>query len=317
MIRWDATTLIPIFASLTYGGLFIVVVLSRPRTKTRQVFSVYLLAMFVWSVSAFQTLSGLSGVQPWFNIFSAAAISSNLAIFYFVQTLFSLRRKWAPYIFWYGIAAVIITLIPDLVFHSVILDESGVLHYEFAPLITVVAGPGYLMMLFSLVELIRGARASTHEAERNRLRYLIVGLSIIVFASLINFTEFGKYPIDIAANGVTAIIIAYAILRHQLLDIRVVIRIGLLYSILTTILGAFYYLVISLLLNLSYYVLEGNVYTGGNIILFSVIVALVRQLHLSLILQESPILFWMKLSKPCISSMGLSTSNCINMMIFV
>lgn len=275
MIRWGATTLIPIFATLIYGVLSIGVGFTKPRTKTRQVFSIYLLAMFVWSVSAFLTLSGLFGAQPWFNIFSAAAICSNLAIFYFVQTLFSIRRKWAPYILWYGIAAVIVTLIPDLVFHSVALDNSGVLHYEFAPLIVVVAGPGYLLMLFSLVELIRGARRTSHEAERNRLRYLIVGLSILVIASLVNFTELGKYPIDIAANGVTALIIAYAILRHQLLDIRVVLRLGLLYSIMTTILGAFYYLVISLLLNLSYYVIEESTYLGGNVVLFSIVVAVI------------------------------------------
>jgi putative nucleotidyltransferase with HDIG domain len=274
MIHWDATTIIPIFATLIYGVVFIGVAFTKPRTKTRQVFSVYLLAMFVWSVSAFFTLSGFTDVQPWFNIFSAAAISSNLAIFYFVQTLFSRRRKWAPYIFWYGIVAVIITLIPDLVFHSVFLDESGRLHYEFAPLIGVVAGPGYFLMLFSLVELVRESLATTHETERNRLRYLVVGLSIIVLASLVNFTELGKYPIDIAANGVTAIIIAYAILRHQLLDIRVVLRIGLLYSIMTTVLGTFYYLVISLLINLSYYVLEGDVYSSGDIFLISVAVAL-------------------------------------------
>ena len=68
-------------------------------------------------------------------------------------------------------------------------------------------------------------------------------------ATLINFTEWGKYPIDIAANTVSAMLIAYAILRHKLLDIQIVIRLGLLYSITTTILGLIYFLAITLTLS--------------------------------------------------------------------
>ena len=41
------------------------------------------------------------------------------------------------------------------------------------------------------------------------------------------------YPLDMVANALNASLIAYAILRYQLLDISVVIRKGLLYSTLT------------------------------------------------------------------------------------
>ena len=85
----------------------------------------------------------------------------------------------------------------------------------------------------------------------------MLGISLPIFAILINFTELGKYPIDIAANVITAILISYAILRHQLLDVKVVIRLGLIYSITTAIFGAIYFLVISLVLNL-FHLLAGN-----------------------------------------------------------
>jgi HD-GYP domain-containing protein (c-di-GMP phosphodiesterase class II) len=62
-------------------------------------------------------------------------------------------------------------------------------------------------------------------------------------------------------------LIAYAILRHKLLDIQIVVRIGLLYTITTAILGLIYFLVISLTLN----VVEA--FSGGRIFLLSVIVA--------------------------------------------
>jgi putative nucleotidyltransferase with HDIG domain len=227
------------------------------------------------------SLSGLTGAQPWFNIFAAAALAHTVVIFYFVQTLFSLRHKWTPYILWYGLIAVIMALIPELVFQSVALDESGTLHYEFSPLIYFIASPGYFLIIYSLFELVRHARLTSSEVERNRLRYLIIGLSILVAVSVVNFTELGKYPIDIAANGITAIFIAYAILRHQLLDIRVVLRIGLLYSITTSLLSIFYYLVLSLLLNLYYFTLERDLYSSRETFMLSVFVALMTAVVLT------------------------------------
>jgi putative nucleotidyltransferase with HDIG domain len=92
---------------------------------------------------------------------------------------------------------------------------------------------------------------------------------------LINFTEWGKYPIDIAANTISAVLIAFAILRHKLLDIRIVIRLGLLYSITTAILGLIYFLVISLALN----VVEA--FSGGRVFLISVIVAILTAILIS------------------------------------
>ncbi|HLO14401.1 MAG TPA: HD domain-containing phosphohydrolase, partial [Anaerolineales bacterium] len=82
------------------------------------------------------------------------------------------------------------------------------------------------------------------------------------------FTEWGKYPIDIAANTITAMLIAYAILRHKLLDIQIVIRLGLLYSITSTILSLIYFLAITLTLS----VVEA--FSGGRLFLLSAIVAI-------------------------------------------
>ena len=280
-MNWSVTTLIPAFTTLLYGGIFTLVVLTKPRTNLRRTFSVYLLIMFIWSASAFMSLSGLTGAQPWFNLLGAAGFAQSIVIFYFVQTLLSLRHKWTPYIFWYGLIAVIMALIPELVFQSVALDESGILHYEFSPLIIFVASPGYFLILYSLADLIRGIRVTTHETERNRLQYLLIGLSLIPLAALTNFTELGKYPIDIASNGVTAIFIAYAILRHQLLDIRVVVRLGLLYSITTSLLSIFYFLLISLLINLYHYTFQGATYSIRETFILSIFVAFMTAIVLT------------------------------------
>ena len=111
--------------------------------------------------------------------------------------------------------------------------------------------------------------------QRNRIRYLIIGLSITVVASLTNYTEIGKYPVDIGSNGVTALLIAYAILRYQLLDIRVVVRIGLLYSITTALFSVIYFLSISLVLN------AFQLLTGKTVFFVSILVGTLSALLLS------------------------------------
>ena len=266
-MNWSATTIIPLIASAIYGGLFVAVIFSAPINRLRRIFLVYLLAMVVWSVSAFLTVSGLVNVLTWFRVMTAAPLLMMVAIFYFVQSLFSRRRKITPYIFWYGLVVIIIVLFSKAVIYTAYLNEENMLVYEFSNWVFLIAGPGYALMVFSLVELVRSIRGTDNHAQRNRLRYLAIGLSITIVASLVNFTPLGQYPIDIAANGLTAILIAYAILRHQLLEIRVVIRLGLLYSITTTILGAMYYLIIYLTMDLF------RIVSGGSIFSISLIIA--------------------------------------------
>jgi putative nucleotidyltransferase with HDIG domain len=268
------THLPPILGAIIFGTLELIVAFSRPKTRLQRIFQIYLLAMFLWSVSAFMTLSGLEDILPWFRVMTLAPIIMTIAIFYFVQTLFGFRRKWAPFVLVGGLVLIPLSLFtPSLIKEASF--EAGKFHYEFGPLLFLVAIPGYGLNLFNLAELTKGYSQSTDLNQRNRFRYLILALSITLLATLINFTEWGKYPIDIAANTLSAMLIAYAILRHKLLDIQIVIRLGLLYSITTTILGLIYFLVITVILS----VVEA--FSGGRIFVLSVIAAILTAVIIS------------------------------------
>ncbi|HEX7620233.1 MAG TPA: HD domain-containing phosphohydrolase [Anaerolineales bacterium] len=263
---WSVSTLIPIFASINYGVIFTLVLVSKPRTRLKQIFSLYLLAMIVWSVSAFLVLSGLVIVYPWFKVMSAANVSMLLAFFFFIQNLFGFRRKWSTLAIVYGILAIPIMLFTSFVFQSASLDPAGALHYGAGPYFLLVAVPGYTWSVVCAIDLIQGHNR-THDAhQRNLIRYLLIAFSITILATLTNLTKLGQYPIDIAANCVSAILIAYAILRHRLLDIQVIIRAGLVYSITTAIFGGIYYLSISLLLNIF------QIFTGKGVFFVSILV---------------------------------------------
>jgi HD-GYP domain-containing protein (c-di-GMP phosphodiesterase class II) len=272
-MHWEPNALIPLVSVILYGVLFLVVTLSRSSTQIqeRQVFREYLLAMLIWSISALLVLIGIGAVVVEFRLMLIAALGSMVALFRFVQTALSHRWRWAGWVYLYAVVAITISMFTNWVVASASV-QAGVLSYEFGPQVVLIAAPGYILYGFSLVQIIRGYRTTEDQRQRNRLRYLVTGLGLVIVSSVVNFTPLGRYPIDIAGNGVNALLIAYAILRHNLLDIRVVIRKSLLYSIPTVLIGTGYFLIISLALRLF------NLYSGMGIFILSLIVAILTAL---------------------------------------
>ncbi len=268
---WSVSPFVAFFSLIVYGVLFLVVATSRPHTPPKKAFCFYLLAMFFWSFSAFITLSGAGNSLFWFRLMVAGAIASMPAIFYFVQTFLNFYRPWASFVYLYSALCILLALLSPFVVQSASVSN-GAVSYQFTPLLVIVAGPGYGLALFSLVLLFHNLHISKDAIYRNRLRYLAIGLAFIILGSLVNWTPLGRYPIDIAANGLCALFIAYAILKHQLLDISVVLRKGLLYSIPTSLIGAAYFLIISLALNLL------HLYSSSQIFLLSLFVAILTAL---------------------------------------
>ena len=272
-MHWEPNALIPLLAVILYGVLFPVVALSKSSTQIqeRRVFREYLLMMLLWSLAAFLVLASNGGVVFLFRLMLVPALGSMVALFRFAQTVLGRRWRWAVWVYLYAAAAMTITLFTDWVIVSASV-EAGVLNYGFAPQFALIVGPGYGLYIFSLIQLMRGYRTSEDPNQRNRLRYLIIGSGVIIVSTLFNFTPLGRYPIDIAGNAINALLIAYAILRHNLLDIRVVIRKSLLYSIPTILIGTGYFLVISFALRLF------DLYSGIGIFVLSLIVAILAAL---------------------------------------
>ena len=243
-ISW--ISVIPIVAIVLYAALYVLVSLSRPQNQMRKRFRWYLLSMVLWSIGALIVLLDLGNTTYWFRLMSSGAILSMVALFYFTQSVVAIPVKtWANGIYIFGFAAFFINLLTNLVTPQAEIIN-GELVYELRPWIVLLAAPGYLVVIFSAFQLFKSARTTEDETNISRYVILIIAISIVLLGAMFNFTELGKYPVDIAANVLAALLITYAILRHQLLDIQVVLRKGLLYFIPTIIIGAAYFLLISL-----------------------------------------------------------------------
>ena len=131
---------------------------------------------------------------------------------------------------------------------------SGFNHYSFGriaqagPLYTAFMGVGGLTSLYCLVTLFRSIRRARDNQQRNRIKYIFAGLGLSALLILMNafpISGFNFYPIG-NFSFIPAIILAFGVLKYDLLDIGTVIWQGTIYFFLTAILTIIYVLVIYL-----------------------------------------------------------------------
>jgi PAS domain S-box-containing protein len=219
--------LIPLVASLVYGVLLFIVLRQRSGSRLNQAFGLYLLAMTIWSLgSALMHADVPLGAALFWN--KIAAVGSGAApalFFYFVQVSLhnvEKRKSWL----YVGLASYLVFLIADVM--ELIVKSgyvvNGNFYYQYGPAIALVAVNWYFFVGFAIFDLLRQYTRIKDEIQRNRIRYVLLGISVVVLGTFTNFTPLGKYPVDIAANLINALLITHTIVRFELLDFNLVIR---------------------------------------------------------------------------------------------
>ena len=228
--------LIPLVASVAYGALMYVVMRQYAGSKINQAFALYLLAMTVWSLGSFIMHAGFPAGTPlfWNKVMSLGSGAMPLLFFYFVQVFLGTvkeRKRWL----YVGLASYIVLEIANVM--GAIVESgyviNGVFHFEFGSAIYFVAADLYFFIGFSISDLVRQYRMIKDKIQRNRIRYALIGISVVVLGTFTNFTPLSKYPVDIAANLINALLITYTIVRYELLDLTLVIRKALAQAVLT------------------------------------------------------------------------------------
>ncbi len=241
-----ATSLI---AFVSYGGLLALAVRSRrPGHRPRQLFVLYLLDMLLLQV-AYLVLSlaatereALLGYQ--FNV----PLSMGQVVIYFLFTRSFLELVWprrliqAVLAMWMALVAAGVFLVPQFFFADIYRDQAtGLFVPEFGASATMLLAPVLVLLGIIVRDLVRGYRTTRSPLQRVRTHYLLLAIVIVWAGMLANAApSIRPYPVDVMANIVSAGLIAYAILRYQLLDIHVVVRRWLGHVVLALMMGVGY-----------------------------------------------------------------------------
>ncbi|MDP2931367.1 MAG: diguanylate cyclase, partial [Chloroflexota bacterium] len=123
--------------------------------------------------------------------------------------------------------------------------SSGIIQKEYGIWLHIMTLGGAIFMGVAVFLLVKSYLSSTSPDHRNRVTYLLAGISLLVSLGIIwEIFPRQSYSIDHLGHLGNALLITYAILRYQLLDMKLVVRKGLVYSGITGFITAAFLLLL-------------------------------------------------------------------------
>ena len=224
---------------------------ANPKSRTNFLYAVFAIALAFWNLSLFMTIVGVWPQLIWSRLAFSFGVVMATALFYFSLVFPGpfRRRLWLDIVL--GISTVILfilTLTKWMVTNIEVIQ--GYITGDFGPVIILFTVYVLFSFFGSIFVLFYKYRRSTGLA-RQQLFYVLVSsgffvstflttnLILPIFFGIFQFNNFGPvFSLPMIA------LIGYAIVRHQLMDIRVVIQRGVLYLITIIIVTAIYFLAV-------------------------------------------------------------------------
>jgi len=242
--------LIPLAATIAYVPLFVTTIRTRPWRPQHKLFILFLSAAMGWSLADF-FFRGNFFPQQNFLLFQVIVIMFTWMIVQFhcfSSSFFPPHRgRWLP--FAYGSLAAVITLVALGYFPEGVIASGDKLYPVYGSRWVLVAIPLLILLVKNLYLFWKRLRTVDNPVLHNQTVSLLVSifvLAVFTFASLL--LPWGKeFPISHFGNLIIAFILSYATIRHQLVDIRFILRRGLAWVTLGVIGGASYWLLLAIL----------------------------------------------------------------------
>lgn len=235
--------LIPLVTFLTYLALLILTIPSLDK-RINRVFAKYISIAAVWSFASFMLhLNAFSNQTLFWNQLLPGTLVWTLIAYYHFIRAYSNKRAGMPVYIGYilAFALMVLSIRGYIIKYSYV--ENGVLHHDLGISLYFIGAISLTYVFAGLIELLKIHRKAPDIVERNRSRYVIAGWSILMLFGYSNLLPMlDGLPLDHIGSLANILIIAYAIHKYQLLDLKRVIRRGLVYSALTICFSSLYLL---------------------------------------------------------------------------
>jgi signal transduction histidine kinase len=270
--------LISLVALAGYMALIVISLRQNGRRQVNKAFLLYLTAMLFWQLSAVMVtfIDTPGAVLVWYRLMTAGMAGQFIFYCFFVLVFTEARRQRPIFIAgWILFIFLLLSSLSDLIIKDIVLSTTGIYVPTFGQLVPLLGLITFFYLSYGVFHLFRSSRHAKSPLQRNRIRYLLVGAAVIAVGVFSNLTpHLQSFPVDVTANVINAIIIAIAIGRHRLLDMSIMLRKGLLYSIPTMFIGVSYFLLITLIIVIFHTSTSTQIYIS---LLVAVLIALAAQ----------------------------------------
>ena len=235
MVVLTQYTLIPLISLILY--IFILVILlTSNKNKLSNAFCWYIIAMTIWSLGSFLMKTDLPPSSLfWHRFLIIGFVTVPVLLLRFSHMISeNYTKKWVVNL-GYILAVFLLVLSFTGNFTSNARLENGRFMYdlEYGAYIGAVILTGYsILALLSMINKVRKKEISI-----KKVRLVMIGIALVVIGGALNLNTFlGQYGIDILFNTANAILITYSISRNKFLEINLVVKRGLSFSLYNLIL---------------------------------------------------------------------------------
>ena len=230
MITLTEITIIPVISLILYVFI-LVIILTSNKTKLSNAFSLYIVAMIIWSLGSFLMKTDMPPSSLFWDKFLLMGLVSVPVLLLRFSYVFSGNYKGKAIIYVGYFMTIILMILSILGYFVVSASYSdGVFTYELGFAAYIYAVFGMIYSILALGNMV--VRVRSGEISIKKVRLVIIGLSLVIIGAALNLnTKLGEYAIDIMFNATNAILITYSIYRNKFLEINLVVKKGLSFSL--------------------------------------------------------------------------------------
>ena len=239
----DTVLILHLFVFFTNLFLGFIVIRKAPKVKTNLLFGVYAISLAMWNFSLFMTITEIGGptLQLWWSRLAFSFYLLMLNSFLFFVIIYPIKKQtkdWFFYAFWIiTIGFFILTLTPLLVAGDIKIIN-GFITGTLGPLI----GPFSIYYTLTIIVslLILFIKNWKYKGiNKIKLAYITIGFSVFAIPMIITNMILPVFFLMFQYNNLGPLfsfpmlaIIGYAIVKYRFLDIEVIIKKGVIFSII-------------------------------------------------------------------------------------
>lgn len=245
-------SLAPLLSTIAYA-ILCVVVLRNVRTSVTRLFGVYLVISLFFAFGTFMVLANFfpSQIRLWILGPAVCGVCAVVAYYHFVCAFTHKVDHLAVKLGYGTVVFILLPLIASGYFpKSVQVTNYGGLDVDYGAYIYLIASIGMTFMTLSIYRLVQRLKAVRDPLERSRAVYLLAGITLfLLFGFREAFPPLPKFPLTQIGHLCNALVITYAVLKYQLLDVKLIVKKGLVYSGITVSITAAYLIILSVMQN--------------------------------------------------------------------
>jgi PAS domain S-box-containing protein len=268
---FDVLTIIPAMAFVLYVSFVVFGFLQYKKDRFYWSFQMYMVFVSIWSFGSMMMRLNSPIMTPlfWNRFMLIGLLAVPYALCSFVVDILDIHRK----IIRLAIKSSYLFLIPLMYLNftgSIVADagylEGGEFFYELAPGALSAYSLSYVYLVFTLLMLLFGVKRRSKQGVQRNIVLPLVGVLVMLVGIFMNvFPEIGRYPVDIFAATINAVLLFYTIYKYKLINYS---RLGL-----SIMFSTFLTLAVSVLYIFIFLVIKhfNNRFDPGNIVQLSII----------------------------------------------